>query len=103
MCKQHTWKGKKMARIQISDATVSFVNSKGFTAKAQVKVMGENRDEYYKIWTDEKFSEGDSVEIVGDLSARVEEFTSKRTGNLERTAAIHVNNPIIKAGSDAPF
>ena len=103
VCKQHTWKGKNMAQIKITDATVAFLNSKGFTAKAQVMVMGEMRDEYYKIWTDEKFGEGDIVEIVGDLSSRVEEFTSKRTGNLERTAAIHVNNPMIKAGSDAPF
>jgi len=42
-----------MAQIKITDATVAFLNSKGFTAKAQVMVLGEMRDEYYKIWTDE--------------------------------------------------
>jgi hypothetical protein len=92
-----------MAQIKITDAVVAFVNPKGFVAKGQVVVFGETRDEYYKVWTDEKFSEGDTVEIVGDLSTRVEEFTSKRTGELERSAAIHVNNPLIKAGSDVPF
>lgn len=92
-----------MAQIKITNATVAFTNPKGFVAKAPITVFGETRDEYYKVWTDEKFAEGDSVEIVGDLSTRIEEFTSKRTGQLETTAAIHVNNPTIKAGADAPF
>lgn len=92
-----------MAQIKITDATVAFLNSKGFIAKAKVQVMGDTRDEYYKIWTDEKFTEGDSVEIVGDVSARVEEYTDKATGQPKNRAAIHVNNPLIKAGADAPF
>jgi len=90
-----------MAQIKISNATVAFVNSKGFTAKAQVEVMGDTRDEYYKVWTDQKVSEGDTVDIVGDISARVEEYTDKRSGDLKRVAALHVNNPVIK--SDTPF
>jgi len=90
-----------MAQIKISNATVAYVNSKGFTAKAQVEVMGDTRDEYYKVWTDQKVSEGDSVDIVGDISARVEEYTDKKTGELKRVAALHVNNPVIK--SDTPF
>jgi hypothetical protein len=90
-----------MAQIKISNATVAFVNSKGFTAKAQVEVMGDTRDEYYKIWTDQKVAEGDTVDIVGDISARVEEYNDKRTGDLKRVAALHVNNPVIK--SDTPF
>jgi hypothetical protein len=38
---------------------------------------------------------------VGDISARVEEYNDKRTGDLKRVAALHVNNPVIK--SDTPF
>jgi len=90
-----------MAQIKISNATVAFVNSKGFTAKAPVTVMGDTRDEYYKVWTDHKVAEGDTVDIVGDVSARVEEYNDKRTGDLKRVAALHVNNPVIK--SDTPF
>lgn len=90
-----------MAQVKITNATVAFTNSKGFTAKAKVKVMGEERDEYYKVWTDQTVREGDVIEIVGDLSARVEEYTDKRTGQAKVVAAIHVNNPVIK--SDSPF
>lgn len=90
-----------MAQIKISNATVAYVNAKGFTAKAQVEVMGNTRDEYYKVWTDHKVAEGDTVDIVGDISARVEEYNDKQTGELKRVAALHVNNPVIK--SDTPF
>ena len=90
-----------MAQVKISNATVVYVNPKGFTAKAQVKVLGELRDEYYKVWTEQKFEKGDVVEIVGDLSARIEEYKDKRTGEDKLTAAIHVNNPVIK--TDNPF
>lgn len=90
-----------MAQIKISNATVAYVNAKGFTAKAQIEVMGNTRDEYYKVWTDHKVAEGDTVDIVGDISARVEEYNDKQTGDLKRVAALHVNNPVIK--SDTPF
>lgn len=90
-----------MAQVKISNATVAYINSKGFTAKAQVKVLGELRDEYYKVWTEEKFKEGDVVEIVGDLSVRLENYKDKRTGQDKQGVGIHVNNPIIK--SDSPF
>lgn len=91
-----------MAQIKIANAMVAYTNAKGFTAKAQVKTFdGESRDEYYKVWTNERFSEGDLVEIVGELSVRIEDYTDKRTGEAKKSAAIHVNNPIIK--SDNPF
>lgn len=90
-----------MAQIKISNATVAWTNAKGFTAKAKVKIMGEERDEYYKVWTDQPVTEGDIVEIIGDVSARLEEYTDKRTNEKKQGAQLHVNNPIIK--SDAPF
>jgi hypothetical protein len=75
-----------MAQVKISGATVVYTNPKGFTAKGQVKVLGEK---------------GDVVELVGDLSVRIENYEDKRTGQEKQAAAIHVNNPIIK--SDSPF
>lgn len=90
-----------MAQIKVSNATVAFVNAKGFTAKAKVQVMGETRDEYYKVWTNQTVSEGDVLDITGDLSVRMEEYTDKRTNELKKGVAIHINNPVIKA--DAPF
>jgi hypothetical protein len=88
-----------MAQVKISNATVVYVNPKGFTAKAQVKVLGEFRDEYYKVWTEQKFEKGDVVEVVGDLSVRIEDYKDKRTGEDKVAAAIHVNNPVIKSDS----
>lgn len=90
-----------MAQVKISGATVAWTNAKGFTAKAKVQVMGETRDEYYKVWTDHPVNEGDEVEIVGDLSVRMEDYKDKNTGEQKKGIAIHVNNPIIK--SDTPF
>lgn len=91
-----------MAQIKISNATVVFTNAKGFTVKTQSKdFMGETRDQYFKIWTEQKYEKGDVLEIVGDVSARLEEYKDKTTGEDKLTAAIHVNNPVIK--SDSPF
>ena len=92
-----------MAMIKIDNATVAWVNSKGFTAKAQVEVMGETRDEYYKVWTDQAVSEGDTVDIVGQVSARLDEYTDKRTNEKKQGAALHVNNAKITASAGAPF
>ena len=91
-----------MAQVKISNATVTYINPKGFTLKGQGKDMnGEPRDEYYKVWTDQKVNKGDIVDVVGDLSVRIETFVSKRTNQEEQIAAIHINNPIIK--TDNPF
>ena len=92
-----------MALIKIDNATVAWVNAKGFTAKASVEVMGETRDEYYKVWTEQAVSEGDVVDIVGTVSARLDEYKDKRTGETKQGAQIHVNNPKITASAGAPF
>ena len=89
--------------IKIDNAKVAWVNSKGFTAKAQVEIMGEMRDEYYKVWTDQLVSEGDAVDIVGQVSARLDEYTDKKTGEKKQGAALHVNNPRITLLADTPF
>lgn len=92
-----------MAMIKIDNATVAWVNPKGFTAKASVEVMGETRDEYYKVWTDQSVSEGDTLDIVGQVSARLDEYTDKKTGEKKQGAQLHVNNPRITASAGAPF
>lgn len=92
-----------MALIKIDNATVAWVNAKGFTAKAQVEVLGETRDEYYKVWTDQQVSEGDVIDIVGTVSARLDEYTDKRTNEKKQGAALHVNNAKITASAGAPF
>lgn len=92
-----------MALIKIEGATVAYINSKGFTAKAQVEVLGEMRDEYYKVWTDHAVREGDLVDVVGQVSARLEEYKDKRTGEDKVAAALHVNNAKVTASAGAPF
>lgn len=92
-----------MALIKIEGATVAYINSKGFTAKAPVEIMGETRDEYYKVWTDQAVREGDLVDIVGRVSARLEEYKDKRTGDMKQGAALHVNDAKVTASAGAPF
>lgn len=91
-----------MAKVSIKGAEVfKLIPNYGFKATETFKLNnGEDAKRYYTVWTDEKFNEGDIVDIVGDLSVKVEEYTGK--DNKPRTsAAVHINNP--KITSEAPF
>lgn len=92
-----------MATITIRNAEVLKVYAgKGANvATTTTDDRGNERTNYYKVWTTEALSEGEILDIQGDLSVRVEEFTG-RDGTLKQVAAIHVNNPKIKK-TDAPF
>jgi hypothetical protein len=91
-----------MAKVEIQNATVTrIIPNYGFKAVCEIPTKnGDPRKETYTVWTDAKVEEGSSVDIVGNLSVKVEEFTNKE-GKLIRFAAIHVNNARVKA--DAPF
>lgn len=93
-----------MAKITIENAQVfRIIEGYGFKAVENFKLRsGEDAKRYYTVWTKEQFSEGDAVSITGDLSVKVEEYTG-RDNEPKTSAAVHVNNPIIKADSSAPF
>lgn len=89
--------------ITITGATVEQVfEGKGFKASLTYqRSNGETGKNYYKVWTDQPVSVGNLVDIEGDLTVRVEEFTG-RDGSAKQVAAVHVNNAVV-AGADQPF
>lgn len=99
---QAMWKDEEMAKIEIKNATVTrLIPNYGFKAVCEIPTKnGDPRKETYTIWTDAKVEEGSMVDIAGNLSVKVEEYTNKE-GKLVRYAAIHVNNALVKA--DTPF
>lgn len=91
-----------MAQVKVKNATVTrIIPNYGFKCATEVKTKsGETRKETYTVWTDTKVQEGDVVDVTGNLSVKVEEFTN-REGKLVQYAAIHVNNGVVEA--EAPF
>lgn len=93
-----------MALIKIEGAEVArLIPGYGFKAKADVPMRnGENRSEWYTVWSDASVTEGALVDIVGTLGTKIEEFTGR--DNVPKTiAAIHVNDAKVTPAASAPF
>lgn len=93
-----------MAYVKIEGAEVArLIPGYGFKAKAEVPMRnGENRTEWYTVWTDTTVEEGQVIDIVGSLGVKIEEFTGR--DNVPKTiAAIHVNDAKITSSVSAPF
>jgi hypothetical protein len=93
-----------MAMVKIEGAEVArLIAGYGFKAKAEVPMRnGENRTEWYTVWSDANVTEGALVDIVGSLGVKIEEFTGR--DNVPKTiAAIHVNDAKVTTAASAPF
>jgi hypothetical protein len=93
-----------MAMVKIEGAEVArLITGYGFKAKAEVPMRnGENRTEWYTVWSDANVTEGALVDIVGSLGVKIEEFTGR--DNVPKTiAAIHVNDAKVTSAASAPF
>lgn len=88
------------AKIKLEGATVVRSHKGGFTASIPYKFQGEERKQYIKVWTSEQVSEGDLLDITGEPSARLSEYTDK-AGVLKQVAELHINNPTIKGNEPA--
>lgn len=76
----------------------------GYGFKGVEKKRGKDGKEYsvwVTVWTKETVREGDVVEVTGDLSCKLEEFTG-RDNVPKQTAAIHINDAQVKK-AEAPF
>lgn len=81
-----------MAFLSVKNATVSNINSKGFTiVESYVTQTGEKLSKYYKVWSDEAVREGQLVNVSGIFSARINEYDGKTS------VEIHINKPRIEA------
>lgn len=92
-----------MAKVRIENARVErIIEGYGFKASEEITIKsGDKIKQWLTVWTQAQVREGDTVNITGDLSVKLEEFTG-RDNTPKQTAAIHVNNAKVE-GSDAPF
>lgn len=92
-----------MAKVRIEGAKVErIIQGYGFKASEEITLKsGDKGKQWLTVWTQAQVREGDTVNITGDLSVKLEEFTG-RDNTPKQTAAIHVNNAKVE-GADAPF
>ena len=85
-----------MASVDIKNATVEGVfEGKGFRCSTTYKdQQGNERKDYYKVWTSNTPKQGEIVDVSGLLTVRIENYTN-REGEEKTVAAVHVNNPTI--------
>lgn len=96
-----------MASIIIREAKVErIIGNKGFSCSTSYKTRaGEDKKQYFTVWTDDihLVQEGNLYDIRGLLSARIEEWDDKQTGEKRQRAAIHVNQPKITVPKSEDF
>jgi len=54
------------------------------------------------VWSDTQVVAGDVVSVAGLVSAKAESYTSKVSGEVVNTAALHVNNAKVEKVGAAP-
>ena len=94
-----------MATVKIEKATVHrIIENYGFVATEEVKTYtGSTIKLYYTVWTKEKVELNSEVEISGQLSVKLEEYTG--ADNIPKiSAATHINHAFVGLyESNAPF
>lgn len=96
-----------MATITIENAKVArLIPGYGFKAVEEFKLRsGETGTRWYTVWCKDDVAEGDILTIEGNLSVKLDEYTSKE-GEAKQSIAVNVNDALCMkadAGDDAPF
>ena len=76
------------------------------TGKTYLKVWdkfddfnGQERSRIITVWFERdlmgEVREGDWVEVTGELGGKIEEYESKRTGQMEKAIAYSINKPTL--------
>lgn len=91
-----------MAVVKVTGEVARIIENYGFKLVETTKGRdGQEKKTWLTVWTKQPVRVGDVVEVKGDLSTKLEEYTGK--DNIPRTsAAIHVNNAEVRS-ADAPF
>ena len=92
-----------MAKVKVEGAKVTrIIEGHGFVATTQSKTRaGKDITEYWTVWADSDVTVGEVLDITGDISVRLEEYTDKNTGQSKQGAGAHINNVMLKR--DTPF
>jgi hypothetical protein len=89
-------------RVKATVEVVRIIQSYGFKAVEKYKdKKGEERTQWVTVWTKEQVREGETLEVSGDLSVKIESFTG-RDNVPKQVAAININNPTITR-AEMPF
>lgn len=91
-----------MAVVKVTGEVARIIDGYGFKLVETTKGRdGQEKKTWLTVWTKSPVRVGDVVEVKGDLSTKLEEYTGK--DNIPKTsAAIHVNNAEVRS-ADAPF
>ena len=89
-------------RVKATLEVTRIIQNYGFKAVEKQKTKdGKDINVWVTVWTKEQVREGETLEVSGDLSVKIESFTG-RDGSPKQVAAVNINNPIISR-ADAPF
>jgi len=91
-----------MAEVVVLNAEViRLIQNYGVVVAEKFKdSQGEERKNYYTVWTDQPLEVGDEISVRGILRVKLDEYTN-RDGEVKRSAQAHINNPKIE--KDMPF
>jgi|688.fasta_scaffold410291_3 hypothetical protein len=91
-----------MAYGKVSGEVARIIDGYGFKLVEVLKNRdGSERKNWITVWSKDKVKVGDLVEVRGDISVKLEEYTGK--DNVPRqSASMHFNNAEVKV-ADAPF
>ena len=91
-----------MAVVKVTGEVARIIDGYGFKLVETTKGRdGQEKKTWITVWTTAKVRQGDVVEVKGELSTKLEEFTG-RDNQPRQSAAIHINNAEVKT-ADAPF
>jgi hypothetical protein len=89
-------------RVKATVEVARIIQNYGFKGVEKYRdKKGEERTQWVTVWTKEQVREGETLEVSGDLSVKIESFTG-RDNVPKQVAAININNPTISR-ADAPF
>ncbi len=89
-------------RVKATVEVTRIIQNYGFKAVEKQKTKdGKDINVWVTVWTKEQVREGETLEVSGDLSVKIESFTG-RDNVPKQVAAININNPTITR-SEMPF
>jgi|LakMenE18May11ns_1017448.scaffolds.fasta_scaffold7920744_1 hypothetical protein len=89
-------------RVKATVQVARIIENYGFKGVEKYKdKKGEERTQWVTVWTKEQVREGETLEVSGDLSVKIESFTG-RDNVPKQVAAININNPTITR-AEMPF
>ncbi len=80
-------------RVKATVEVTRIIDGYGFKGVEKKKTKdGKDINVWVTVWTKEQVREGETLEVSGDLSVKIESFTG-RDNQPKQVAAININNP----------